>query len=53
MESPNAQFWKEAMHEEMNSFKENDVYEYAILPPVQKLIDSKCTKLYPNGEIIR
>ena len=42
MESPNAQFWKEAMHEEMNSLKENDIYEYVILPPGQKLIDSKC-----------
>ena len=41
MESPNAQFWKEAMHEELNFLKENDVYEYPILPPGQKLIDSK------------
>ena len=53
MESPNAQFWKEAKYEEMNSLKENDVYEYAILPPGQKLIDSKWvlkTKLNPNGK---
>ena len=40
----------------MNSLKENYVYEYAILPPGQKLNDSKWvlkTKLNPNGEIIR
>ena len=34
MESSSAQFWKEAMYEEMNSLKENDVYEYAILPKI-------------------
>ena len=56
MESPNAQFCKEAMHEEFNSLKENCVYEYGILPPAQKLIDSNWvlkTKLNPNGKIVR
>ncbi|UYV74917.1 hypothetical protein LAZ67_12001798 [Cordylochernes scorpioides] len=32
MDSPNAQFWKEAMIEEMNSLTENDVYEYTTSP---------------------
>ncbi|UYV63174.1 K02A2.6-like, partial [Cordylochernes scorpioides] len=41
MDSPNAQFWKEAMNEEMNSSTENDVYECTPLPPGQKPIDCK------------
>ncbi|UYV65269.1 hypothetical protein LAZ67_3003763, partial [Cordylochernes scorpioides] len=41
IDSPNAQFWKEAMNEEMNSLTENDVYECTTLPPDQKPIDCK------------
>ncbi|UYV65651.1 hypothetical protein LAZ67_3004955 [Cordylochernes scorpioides] len=54
MDSPNAQFWKEAMNEEMNSLTENDVYECTTLPPGQKPIDCKWvlkTKLNSKGEI--
>ncbi|UYV81486.1 hypothetical protein LAZ67_20001339 [Cordylochernes scorpioides] len=56
MDSPNAQFWKEAMNEEMNSLTENDVYECTTLPPGQKPIDCKWvlkTKLNSKGEITR
>ncbi|UYV77084.1 hypothetical protein LAZ67_14003178 [Cordylochernes scorpioides] len=56
MDSPNAQFWKEAMNEEMNSLMENDVYECTTLPPGQKPIDCKWvlkTKLNSKGEITR
>ncbi|UYV63705.1 hypothetical protein LAZ67_2005372 [Cordylochernes scorpioides] len=56
MDSPNAQFWKEAMNEEMNSLTENDVYECTTLPPGQKSIDCKWvlkTKLNSKGEITR
>ncbi|UYV67852.1 hypothetical protein LAZ67_5002251 [Cordylochernes scorpioides] len=56
MDSPNAQFWKEAMIEEMNSLTENDVYECTTLPPGQKPIDCKWvlkTKLNSKGEITR
>ncbi|UYV74843.1 hypothetical protein LAZ67_12001291 [Cordylochernes scorpioides] len=54
MDSPNAQFWKEAMNEEMNSLTENDVYECTTLPPGEKPIDCKWvlkTKLNSKGEI--
>ncbi|UYV77663.1 hypothetical protein LAZ67_15001846 [Cordylochernes scorpioides] len=56
MDSPNAQFWKEAMNEEMNSLTENDVYECTTLPPGQTPIDCKWvlkTKLNSKGEITR
>ncbi|UYV60463.1 hypothetical protein LAZ67_1001224, partial [Cordylochernes scorpioides] len=56
MDSPNAQFWKEAMNEEINSLTENDVYECTTLPPGQKPIDCKWvlkTKLNSKGEITR
>ncbi|UYV60529.1 hypothetical protein LAZ67_1001422 [Cordylochernes scorpioides] len=56
MDSPNAQFWKEAMNEEMNSLTENDVYECTTLPLGQKPIDCKWvlkTKLNSKGEITR
>ncbi|UYV74792.1 hypothetical protein LAZ67_12001004 [Cordylochernes scorpioides] len=56
MDSPNAQFWKEAMNEEMNSLTENDVFECTTLPPGQKPIDCKWvlkTKLNSKGEITR
>ncbi|UYV70787.1 hypothetical protein LAZ67_8000616 [Cordylochernes scorpioides] len=56
MDSPNAQFWKEAMNEEMNSLTENDVHECTTLPPGQKPIDCKWvlkTKLNSKGEIAR
>ncbi|UYV74741.1 hypothetical protein LAZ67_12000762 [Cordylochernes scorpioides] len=56
MDSPNAQFRKEAMNEEMNSLTENDVFEYTTLPPGQKPIDCKWvlkTKLNSKGEITR
>ncbi|UYV63360.1 hypothetical protein LAZ67_2003844, partial [Cordylochernes scorpioides] len=56
MDSPNAQFWKEAMNEEMNSLTENDVYECTTLLPGQNPIDCKWvlkTKLNSKGEITR
>ncbi|UYV75773.1 hypothetical protein LAZ67_13001293, partial [Cordylochernes scorpioides] len=56
MDSPNAQFWKEAINEEMNSLTENDVYECTTLPPGQKPIDCKWvlkTKLNSKGKITR
>ncbi|UYV70238.1 hypothetical protein LAZ67_7002259 [Cordylochernes scorpioides] len=55
-DSPNAQFWKESMNEEMNSLTENDVYECTTLPPGQNPIDCKWvlkTKLNSKGEITR
>ncbi|GBM60250.1 Retrovirus-related Pol polyprotein from transposon RE2 [Araneus ventricosus] len=56
LNSPQADNWKEAIKEELNSLKKNETFDLVPVPETSNVIGSKCVfkiKYLPNGEIER